>query len=140
MSAAYSGGCACGAIRYEIAADPMMAGHCQCLDCQKATGTGHASMLMFPEAAMKMTGKAKYYETKADSGNTASRGFCTNCGSPVLGRSSGFPGMVTVMASSLDDPNKFQPGFIVYAMRARPWDRVDPALQHFPKMPPAGPS
>jgi hypothetical protein len=33
MPTTYRGGCLCGAIRYEITAEPMMAGHCQCLDC-----------------------------------------------------------------------------------------------------------
>jgi hypothetical protein len=35
MSEPYAGGCACGAIRYEIAAEPMAANDCQCRDCQR---------------------------------------------------------------------------------------------------------
>jgi hypothetical protein len=30
----FRGGCMCRAIRYEIAAKPMLGAHCQCLDCQ----------------------------------------------------------------------------------------------------------
>ena len=136
MSQTFSGGCACGAIHYEIAADPIMAGHCQCRDCQRSSGTGHGSFLAFPEGAAKISGTAKYYDVKADSGNTASRGFCPNCGSPVLAKTSGFPDMVAVTAASLDDPSKFKPGFLTYTDRAHAWDLHDSSLPHFPRMPP----
>ena len=35
MSEAYTGGCACGAIRYEISGEPMVSNDCQCRDCQR---------------------------------------------------------------------------------------------------------
>ena len=84
MPTTYQGGCQCGAIRYEITAEPMMAGHCQCLDCQHETGGGHASFLAFPADAVKLTGTPRFYEVKADNGNTMRRGFCPTCGSPVV--------------------------------------------------------
>ena len=79
MSTTYHGGCRCGAIRYEIAAEPMFAGHCQCLDCQRETGGGHASFMAFPADAVKLTGTPRFYEARADSGNTIRRGFCPTC-------------------------------------------------------------
>ena len=75
MSTIHRGGCRCGAIRYEIAAEPMFAGHCQCLDCQRETGGGHASFMAFPADAVKLTGTPRFYEAKADSGwNKLDRG------------------------------------------------------------------
>lgn len=136
MAIPFSGGCACGAIRYESAAEPLVAGHCQCRDCQRDSGTGHASHLMLPRAAFKLTGNVKYYESKADSGNLVSRGFCPNCGSPVVSKNSGMPDLVFVRAASLDDPGLFKPSLVVYASSSQPWDYVDPALPKFPKMPP----
>jgi hypothetical protein len=82
MSTTYQGGCLCGAIRYEIAAEPMLAGHCQCHDCQHQTGGGHASFMAVPADALKLTGALRFYESTADSGNTIRRGFCPTCGSP----------------------------------------------------------
>jgi hypothetical protein len=137
MAQAYSGGCACGAIRYEISGEPAMAGHCQCHDCQKATGAGHASVMVFPEAQAKITGKAKFYDVKADSGATLSRGFCAACGSRLFSKSTGFPGMIMVTAGSLDNPGRFQPGFVLYTSSGNAWDYMDPKLPKFPKMPPA---
>jgi hypothetical protein len=38
MVTPFSGGCACGAIRYECSAAPIFALNCHCRDCQRATG------------------------------------------------------------------------------------------------------
>ncbi len=136
MASKHTGGCACKAIRYEINADPAMTGMCQCQDCQRATGTGHATAMMFPEAAMKMTGTPKFHAVKADLGSTVSRGFCANCGSPVMSRTTGMPGVAIIYVGSLDDPSVFQPQMSVYSKRGHAWDKLDPAMPKFPAMPP----
>ena len=43
MDKPYTGGCACGAIRYSIASEPFFSNDCQCRDCQRESGTGHGS-------------------------------------------------------------------------------------------------
>jgi hypothetical protein len=138
MTSKFSGGCACGAIRYEIDADPIMGLHCQCRACQRASGAGHSSFMGFPKAAMRMTGEPHWHERPADSGNRVRQGFCTKCGSPVVGGSTGFPDMVTVMATSLDDPKRFTPNMVVFTKSAQPWDPIDTSLPSFPGMPPMG--
>ena len=136
MPTTYRGGCHCGAIRYEIAAEPLFGGQCQCRDCQHESGGGHTSFMAFPADAVRLTGPPRYYEVTADSGNRVRRGFCPTCGASVLSLSSGMPEMTSVPAGSLDDPSVFEPGFVVYTSRGHAWDRVDPALPSFPQMPP----
>jgi hypothetical protein len=135
MPTTYHGGCLCRAIRYEIAVEPMLAGQCQCRDCQHETGGGHTSFMAFPANAVKLTGTPRFYEVKADSGDTVRRGFCPTCGSPVVGATSSLPGVTTISAGSLDDPGVFKPQFVCYTIRGHAWDLVDPALPKFPKMP-----
>ena len=53
-----SGGCLCGAVRYENDGDPIFAGHCHCTDCQKATGTGHVSVTGLPHWPDYLAGQA----------------------------------------------------------------------------------
>ena len=132
----YSGGCLCGQVHYEIETDPIVGLQCQCRDCQKRSGGGHTSFAVFPKASVSLTGPVKYHATKADSGNMSTRGFCSECGSPVVGLSSGVPEMIGIMVGSLDEPQKFSPQLVAYASRALAWDRIDPALQKFPQMPP----
>ena len=69
------GGCACGAVRYECSADPIMAANCYCKDCQHSTGTAMASVLLVPKAALKLTGELRQYEVTGDSGNRSAAGF-----------------------------------------------------------------
>ena len=134
--AKYEGGCACGAVRYETEADPIMSGHCQCRKCQQLSGTGHASFAAFPAAAVKTTGKLKYWDYTADSGNTASRGHCPTCGSMVMGKTSGMKEMVAIQLASLDDPSKVKPMMVFYNAKAQAWDTLDAGLKRFPGMPP----
>jgi hypothetical protein len=131
----FTGGCACGAVRYQSSAAPAMAAQCHCRNCQKASGTGHGSHILVPKTALEVTGEVRYHESLADSGNTVSRGFCPTCGAPVLSKNSGFHDMMVVSAGSLDDPALFRPGMIVYTERAPAWDRMDPALPRFAGMP-----
>ena len=84
MTQPYTGGCACGAIRYSTRHAPVFQNHCQCRDCQRRSGTGHGSWLTFPaRSEMTITGEAKHWEVVADSGNVKSHAFCPICGTPV---------------------------------------------------------
>jgi hypothetical protein len=84
MSKAFTGGCACTAIRYEIFGEPVFMNHCQCQDCQRRSGTGHGSYLTFTgRMGVKLDGKAAHCDVVADSGNVKTHSFCPACGSPV---------------------------------------------------------
>lgn len=136
MALGFEGGCLCGAVRYESKAEPTMAGHCQCQDCRKSSGTGHCSHLAVPRDAVAVTGAVTRYDRSADSGNIVSRAFCPTCGAPVCSLNSAMPQLMFIRASSLDDLEVFKPQVVVYASRAASWDHVDPKLPAFPKMPP----
>jgi hypothetical protein len=138
MSTLLKGGCACGAVRYECSAEPLYAGHCQCLDCQRYNGAGHASGFGMTEDAVSMTGDVKFHDTTADSGGTVRRGFCPECGSPVMSKNSGPGNMLFIHATTLDDASLFKPTAVIYAASALPWDHMDPALAAFDKIPPLG--
>lgn len=135
MSEVYAGGCACGAVRYEIAGEPIFQNHCQCLDCQHKSGTGHGSYLSFMGASVKVQGEASHWKVVADNGNVKTRSFCPTCGSPVYLKFSFTPELFTVHAASLDDPTRFKPQAVTYAVRGYAWDFIDPSVQRFDKMP-----
>ncbi|WP_445679336.1 GFA family protein [Radicibacter daui] len=136
MAEAYTGGCACGAVRYRIAGEPIFSNDCQCRDCQSESGTGHLSHLTFPRDAVELTGTAKGWDMVADSGNVKTRHFCPDCGSPVYMTFAAMPQFFTIRAASLDDPGRYQPQVVTYTSRGHAWDRLDPALPKFEKMPP----
>jgi hypothetical protein len=137
--AKFSGSCLCGAVRYESDADAMVAGHCHCIDCRKSGGTGHCSHLGLPEAGFNVTGELRFFDAPADSGNIVSRGFCPTCGSPIYSTNSAMKGALFVRASSLDDPELFNPQVIVFTKRAPSWDTIPGSLPSFEGMPPQMP-
>jgi hypothetical protein len=138
MEKPYTGGCACGAIRYSITGEPLFSNHCQCRDCQRESGSGHGSYATFARAGVTVTGEAKHWDMVADSGNVKTRGFCPSCGTPVYLTFAAMPELFTVHAASLDDPARFKPQGATYRLRGYDWDRLDPAVPAFEKMPPAG--
>ena len=137
MSKAFTGGCACGAVHYEISAEPFFMVDCQCRDCQRKSGTGHGSYLTFgSREAVKLTGHATHWDMIGDSGNVKTRGFCPTCGVPVYLTSAAMPEFFSVHAASLDDPARYQPQAVIFRSSGHDWDRVDLALPQFEKMPP----
>jgi hypothetical protein len=137
MSEAYTGGCACGAIRYEIAGEPMLMSDCQCRDCQHKSGTGHGSYVAFPDKrSVKLEGKATHWDMVADNGNVKTRAFCPTCGCPVYLTFAATPDIFIVHAASLDDPSRYKPQLVTYVVSGYAWDHLDPALPKFDKMPP----
>ena len=65
ISVPFTGGCACGAIRYECSAEPVLSFNCYCRDCQRATGSAHAAVLLVPKDALRLTqGTPTYYRRK----------------------------------------------------------------------------
>lgn len=137
MSKPYRGGCACGALRYEVSGEPVAMVECQCRQCQRDSGTGHASNLAFMGAPVTIEGPRSTWDMVGDGGTRKSRAFCPTCGSPVYTVFPDMPNFIAVRAGSLDEPERYAPQIVVWADAAQPWDRVDEALTKFDRMPPA---
>ena len=138
MTDTIAGRCLCGKIAYTISTRPVVTGHCYCVDCRKSSGTGHCTHALVADDAVRIEGKLKFYDHPADSGNIVSRGFCADCGCPILSKNSGMPGMTALRTSSLDDPDMVSPQMAVYTSKAPAWDRPDPSLTIFPLGPDGG--
>jgi hypothetical protein len=136
MSEPYTGGCACGAIRYQIAAEPVGMNDCQCRQCQRESGTGHGSHLTFPRSAVSVEGEATYWDLVGDNGTVKRRAFCPTCGSPVYMTFRDMPDYFVVRAGSLDDPSRYRPQLVTWTAAGYAWDHLDPDVPKFDRMPP----
>ena len=76
----FTGGCLCGALRYEANAEPLYAGHCYCVDCRKASGSGFIPFMGFASSAVHFSGPTRQFISKAARGGDAVRNFCPTCG------------------------------------------------------------
>ena len=133
-----SGGCHCGAVKYEITAEPMLAADCQCTDCQKLSGTGHTSNYVVPGDGVTVTGEMTQYTVTGDSGGQVTRSFCPKCATTLFSESTSMPGAMIMKAGTLNDPSAYQPQMVIYTKSAQDWDTMPDELPKFPEMPPMG--
>jgi hypothetical protein len=134
MTVPFTGGCACGAIRYEGSAAPIAVLNCHCRDCQRSSGTGFTTVAVVPTDSLRVLhGTPKRHLSKADSGNEVRREFCGECGTPLFA-GGGIPShLIAIKVGSLDDPSWCAPMLDIWTQSAQPWDVMNPALPKFPK-------
>jgi hypothetical protein len=125
----YTGGCLCGALRYQAVGEPRASGHCYCSDCRKASGSGFIPFMAFAASAVRLTGESEVYESPAARGTTATRNFCPHCHSLVMGGAIGKDTTYNIYAGSLDDASLFHPTIAVFT-RGRPeWAVIPGSLK-----------
>lgn len=130
--ATISGGCACGAIRYETDAEPVAMINCHCRDCQRSTGSGYAAVMVVPRAAVAMQGEPRYHRSVGNAGHGVQRGFCAACGNPVTTKLERMPDVIGLQAASLDDPSRFSPATELFTENAWAWDTLHPQTKKLP--------
>lgn len=135
MPAPFSGGCACGAIRYTSRSEPLYMGNCHCRDCQRATGTAYLAAVVVLESDFELEGDLRWYESPADKGHPMRRAFCGDCGSPVLIINGANDKVRVLYAGSMDDPSWYKPVRDIYVASAQPWDLMHPDLPKVDGMP-----
>jgi hypothetical protein len=136
MNIPFTGGCACGAIRYESTAKPVMMLNCHCRDCQRSSGGPFSSFVVVPKEGIKLLqGSLRFHASASDAGGMTRRGFCVDCGSPVMGNPDAVPDIVAIRTASLDDPSWFNLQMDVWTCDAHAWDQMNPALPKFEKYP-----
>ena len=126
---AITGGCLCGAVRFEIGADaPLGVRQCWCRVCQYlGAGSGTVNAI-FPREAVAVSGPLTDYESVADSGSTMHRRFCARCGTPLFSEAEPRPHEIIVRVGTFDDPNLAKPGGIIWTKSAPAWACFDPGL------------
>jgi hypothetical protein len=134
----YTGGCLCGALRYEAVGEPMLMGHCYCADCRKASGSGFIPFMGYASNTVRFTGPSRPFVSKAASGGDATRNSCPVCSSLVFGGERDQSDSFTIYAGSLDDPSLFQPKVAIFTRNRPSWAVIPAGLTIFDGLPPAG--
>lgn len=124
-----TGGCLCGAVRYEATEEPVNGGYCHCSLCQKISGGFHTVMIKFPNSGFSFTkGEPSYYHTS----ELQKRGFCAGCGSSIVGVYEG-DSNVFIAIGSLDHPENWsmdREGWWghIYVADKIPWETIADGL------------
>lgn len=129
-----SGGCLCGAVRYEISGALLWSGHCHCRSCQRALGAAFATWSKVKAEDFRVTeGTIKTCETSPG----VKRGFCGTCGTSLtydasqLVEGQDWAGDAWFSAATLDDPSIAEPAANIYISHKQPWVLLDENLPSF---------
>lgn len=116
-TAIHTGGCQCGAVRYTLYAEPTGASICHCRMCQKAVGGYFGAFAGVPPRDFAWTrGEPGVFR----SSELVERGFCSDCGTPLMFRYVDRD-RISVSLGSLDDPARVEPTH-QYGIESRvPW-------------------
>ena len=125
-----TGGCLCGAIRYELSEPPIRTTICHCRMCQKSTGSAFMVAAGFPRTALRFTkGEPKLYRSSP----IKDKSFCADCGSLLVEQflvptGNTAPDMIWVYVGTLDRPEAVSIGAHTGVESQLPWVQFDDGL------------
>lgn len=129
-----TGGCLCGAVRYEYEGEVGPAAICHCADCRRVTGSAFSVSVRLKKAGFRIVGgEVKTFVKLSDEGSEITRCFCPECGSQVYGFRPQRPGTYFVKAGTLDDPDIVRPADQFWTRSAVSWAHIPPDLPAFEK-------
>lgn len=122
-----TGGCNCGAVRYEVRGPMRPVIACHCRECQRQTGHYEAATEAYKANFRLVEGRGLTWYRSSE---LASRGFCGVCGSGLFWTRNADDGCVSVMAGTLDDPSGLALVQHIYTAEAGSYYRVPDDLPH----------
>ena len=125
-----SGGCLCGAVRYQADAEPVSCSYCHCSQCRETSGAPVVAWVTLPRDSFNYT--AGQPGTFNSSGHGC-REFCRHCGSALVFSSTQETTTVDVTLCTLDDPERCQPQYHSHTGSGVSWFHVDDDLPYYEK-------
>jgi hypothetical protein len=122
-----TGGCSCGAIRYEITSFPLLLYTCNCTNCQSASGSAFAlNMPVLRKGFRILRGEPKGWHHVSPIGVPVISWFCAECGGRLYGDRAQREEIVNIRAGTLDDTKWLVPVAHMYLKSSQPW--ISPAV------------
>ena len=136
MPAPYQGSCQCGAMKFEISAEPLTVYVCHCHACKKQSGTSYGMAMVVPSDALKMTeGTPKTYVKTAESGRTADCDFCPECGNRLFHRLGPDAPITLVKTGLIDNGEGIAPVVELWTQEKDPWVEMSGMLASYEQQP-----
>ena len=131
---AITGGCHCGAVRYEAEGEALTHALCHCRDCRRSAGAPMVGWTMYRLDAVKVTiGAPKIYE----SSQHGRRHFCPNCGTGLFYTNAEvLPGIIDIQSATYDNPDAVPARVHVQVAELIGWMERAHQLPAFERYPP----
>lgn len=131
-----TGGCQCGAVRYESTGALLALYACHCLECRKQSASAFGMSLIVPRAGFRLSkGESKRWTRRADSGRHVHCFFCPVCGTRLWHEREGVADSLSIKAGSLDEPVDFSTAIHIWTSRKLPGLGIPDAAVQFPGEP-----
>src|SRR5690242_3114328 len=128
-----TGGCNCGAVRFEVTAPLVAASYCHCKRCQRRTGTAASANAHPAEGAFRIvSGEDRLRIWKPEGGGE--KWFCGDCGSSVFGRNLSHADPIGIRMGTFDGDPGIRPSVRQFVDYAAPWEAIpDDGLPRYPE-------
>jgi hypothetical protein len=129
-----TGGCMCGAVRFEVGAPLAGALYCHCTRCQRRTGTGFSVTALSQPGTFEIKEGVDAVRTYEPGGDGWHKSFCSECGSQLFTRNPDNPDLVAVRMGVFDQDPGVRPSVHQFVDYAPAWSPVpDDGLPRFPE-------
>jgi hypothetical protein len=132
-----TGGCGCGAVRYEVGAPLVGASYCHCTRCQRRTGAAaSANGVLAPGSLRIISGDDRVRSWAPPDG--FEKLFCGDCGSALFARNPEDGAIVAVRLGTFDGDPGVRPSSRQFTAYAAAWEPIpDDGLPRHPERRPA---
>jgi hypothetical protein len=118
-----TGGCLCGAVRYEITEPLRSASYCHCTRCQRRTGTAASANGSVAPGALHVTAGAELVASWDPGDGGSLKCFCTRCGGAVWSHNPS-TGAYGIRLGTLDGDPGIRPQYHQFVAYAAPWEPI----------------
>jgi hypothetical protein len=126
-----TGGCPCGAVRYEITEPLVWASYCHCTRCQRRSGTAASANARIVPGSLRIVSGAELIEAWQPPDGSAKL-FCSSCGGALWAQRRDDPDALSVRLGTFDGDPGIRPSFHQYVAYAAPWEELpDDGLPRF---------
>jgi hypothetical protein len=129
---ALSGGCLCGAVRFELTQPAKAAGYCHCTRCQRRTGTGSSVQARIDGRTLRLVAGAESVKSWRHPDGGFEKCFCGHCGGHLFSRNPQDATQISVRLGAFDGDPGVRPSWRAYVAYASTWEPIpDDGLERF---------
>jgi len=128
-----TGGCGCGAVRFEVTAPFLSAGYCHCTRCQRRSGTAASANARAERGSVRILQGEENLRVWLPEGGRE-KIFCVRCGSALFSRDPGSAEYTGVRLGAVDGDPGIRPESRAYVAYAARWEPIpDDGLPRYPE-------
>ena len=136
-SAAITGGCLCGAVRFALSEPPVQAGYCHCTRCQRRTGSAASVQARIDGRSFGLTAGATDVRAWRHQDGGFEKCFCGECGAHLFSRDPDDPTQMSIRMAAFDEDPGVRPSWRAFVAYAAPWEPIpDDGLPCYPEAKP----